>query len=445
MHQIDPAALHALLEHAPDGVFVHDEQGRMLAVNARWCADTGYTRAEWLGMRITAVAAGARWAEATPGRAATPTQTNTQTDTQTITRKDGSAFPVEIRRSCLAIDGRPLVLGIARGTSARAPLEQAQHAHQIQQQHGRLALAARVGGLGVWDYDLVHDVLECDAQWYRIMGRDPQQPVRTVAEFRTMVHPEDVARATEIDLTAARLVASGQDYGIEFRIVRPDGALRWVRSAACLLDDLAGVPQRAVGFVVDITETRLAAERLQQAMEALSRQSVELERRSLEDPLTGIANRRCLDHELERARLQGVRARQPLALALIDIDFFKRYNDRYGHLQGDEALKAVARTLAAGVRRPSDLVARYGGEEFAVLLPASDQPEDVLRKIAADLAVLKLPHATSPIAPHLTISCGCVVASRLDALSALDLLAHSDRALYRAKSEGRNRIVTTRL
>lgn len=194
---------------------------------------------------------------------------------------------MEIRLTCQVVDGRKLFLGFARDTSERVAARLAQeelrngralrqHAHRIEQQHGRLTLAARVGGLGVWDYDLLHDVLACDERWYRIMGRDPAQPVRTVTEFCTLVHPEDVERATEVDLTAAQLVANGQHHGIGFRIVRPDGAVRWMRSAACLINDLGGAAQRAVGFVVDITETRFAAERLEQshlaqrqAMEAL--------------------------------------------------------------------------------------------------------------------------------------------------------------------------------
>lgn len=441
MSTIGAEGLYFLIESAPDGFFVHDAAGRILEVNARACTDLGYAHSELVGMSINdlscsaALAENARlWAEAQPGMS--------ETLRRTVLRKDGSAFPVEVRLACQMVDGRKLFFGFARDISEREPL----------QEHGRLALAARVGGLGIWDYDLARDELDCDEQWYRIMGRDSATPVRTVQQFKAFIHPEDVDRATEVEGTAARLAADGQDYGITFRIVRPDGEIRWVRSAASLIHGAGGKPSRAVGFIVDITESRLAEERLrqsnlslQQEKEALNQHSEELRRKTLEDPLTGIANRRCLDLELERTRLHAIRTRQPLALALIDVDFFKLYNDHHGHLQGDAALKAVAAILTSCLRRPYDLAARYGGEEFVVLLPGNDRPEAILQKIASDLAALQLAHEASPIGPHLTISCGCVVASQLERFSAAELLSHSDLALYRAKEAGRNRVEVVRL
>jgi diguanylate cyclase (GGDEF)-like protein len=316
-------------------------------------------------------------------------------------------------------------------TIARDVTDLKKNEQRIRQEHDRLILAASVGGLGIWDYDLRRDALTCDAQWYRIMGRDPNRPISSIAEFREFIHPDDVDRATEVDETAARLVADKEDYSIVFRIVRPDGEIRWVRSAASVMEDMAGIPSRAVGFVVDITETRLA--------------EATLERQALEDSLTSIANRRRFDQEFERACLQASRTGEPLALAIVDVDFFKNYNDHYGHAEGDAALKSVARILSSATRRPYDLAARYGGEEFMLLMPATQHPETVLDGINAELASLRLPHATSPIGPYLTVSCGCVVAAQPGSISPADILAESDRALYRAKQGGRNRFVVVQL
>ena len=124
----------------------------------------------------------------------------------------------------------------------------------LQVSRDRLVMAARVGGLGVWDYDILRDELHCDDGWYRIMGRDPSTPIRSIAEFRPLIHPEDAEIATEVSNTAAELVRSEQDYSIKFRIIRPDGQIRWLRSAAGL-ETVEGRAIRAVGFVVDITET----------------------------------------------------------------------------------------------------------------------------------------------------------------------------------------------
>lgn len=289
----------------------------------------------------------------------------------------------------------------------------------------------------------------CDEQWYRIMGRDPAQPIRVLAEFRPFIHPEDVDRATEVDMTLAELVASGHDYGIVFRIVRPDGEIRWIRSAACLTDDANGLPKRVmVGFVVDITETLLAEEALRQTNLslqeenlALVRQGEELARQSFEDSLTGIANRRRLDQELERACLHTRRTGEPMTLAMFDIDFFKQYNDRYGHMQGDVALQAVARVLASAARRPYDFAARYGGEEFILLLRDTAKPEVVFQRIKTDLAALAMPHAGSSVSPYVTVSCGSVIVTSATDITPAGLLAQCDAALYRAKENGRNSFV----
>ncbi len=147
----------------------------------------------------------------------------------------------------------------------------------LKESRERLSIAAHVGGFGVWDYDIRHDKLQCDETWYRIMGRDLQNPVCSVAEFRPLIHPDDVDRATEINRTAEELMVAGRDYAIEFRIVRPYGEIRWVRSTACLIQDDRGTPTRAVGFVVDITDHRLAEQKLRESYEAL-RQAEKLAR-----------------------------------------------------------------------------------------------------------------------------------------------------------------------
>src|SRR5690606_2942090 len=118
-------------------------------------------------------------------------------------------------------------------------------ARSLLEQHQRLELAAQVGGLGVWDYDILRDEMVCDTRWYAIMGLDPAQPIRSVEEFQRVIHPEDRERATEVNNTARQLLSERKDYGIVFRIVRPDGEIRWVRSSACIFDDESGQPVRA--------------------------------------------------------------------------------------------------------------------------------------------------------------------------------------------------------
>ena len=174
------------------------------------------------------------------------------------------------------------------------------------------------------------------------------------------------------------------------------------------------------------------------------------------DGLTGLANRRFLDQSIEREWFRAVRNQRPFSLLMLDIDFFKRYNDCYGHVQGDQCLIAVASALQHCIRRPTDLVARYGGEEFAVLLPETDSEGACLvaEQIVSAVGSLALVHRDSDYG-RVSLSVG--VAS-FDSNSSLwqvcarrpaevesamlpgiaELLACADRALYQAKHEGRN-------
>lgn len=302
----------------------------------------------------------------------------------------------------------------------------------------RLTLAARVGGLGVWDYDIANDTLYCDDTWHRILGRDAGS-VRSVTQFRPLIHPEDVERATEVVDTAAELIASGRDYCTEYRIIRPDGEIRWVRSTACLITDSAETAVRATGFIVDVTDSRREEMALRHAKVTLEEEQAALAKQILQDPLTGIANRRMLDQELERICFEANKTRHPVTVGMVDVDLFKEFNDHYGHVEGDAALRKIAATLRS-VFRHSDLVARYGGEEFAFVLADGADPSPMLDRLDAALVELDIPHAGSSHG-QVTVSCGCVTFRPHRELTPTQLLKECDDALYEAKEKGRNRAV----
>ncbi|MEZ2236732.1 diguanylate cyclase domain-containing protein [Microcoleus sp.] len=160
------------------------------------------------------------------------------------------------------------------------------------------------------------------------------------------------------------------------------------------------------------------------------------------DALTRIANRRQFDHILMLEWRRLAREELPLSLILLDIDFFKSYNDFYGHLAGDDCLYQVAGAIASAVKRAGDLPARYGGEEFAVLLPntGAEGAHVVARTICDRLDALKLPHARSEIDPYVTLSCGIATTIPAPDRSPDSLIHSADSALYQAKTEGKNRI-----
>ncbi|MGC9503196.1 diguanylate cyclase domain-containing protein [Baaleninema sp.] len=169
----------------------------------------------------------------------------------------------------------------------------------------------------------------------------------------------------------------------------------------------------------------------------------ELEQLANLDGLTEIANRRHFDETLTREWRRMARQRQPLSLILGDIDFFKRYNDTYGHQAGDWCLKQVALAFSQAAKRPSDLVARYGGEEIAVILPDTDERGGiyVAAEIRSHLRAMAIEHGGSPIDKYVTLSLGIATLFPTPELSATLLVNQADTALYKAKKDGRNRTV----
>ena len=168
----------------------------------------------------------------------------------------------------------------------------------------------------------------------------------------------------------------------------------------------------------------------------------ELQRLSAVDGLTGIANRRSFDETLLREWRRCKRGEVSLALLVCDVDYFKQYNDAYGHQMGDDCLRKVAQSLANHARRPADLMARYGGEEFAAILPETDvgggvQLAEAMRKAVESLSVA---HCDSPISPFVTVSIGVATMGPGGVGSPEALLRAADMALYTAKRTGRNRV-----
>ncbi|MBC2727480.1 MAG: diguanylate cyclase [Desulfosporosinus sp.] len=173
----------------------------------------------------------------------------------------------------------------------------------------------------------------------------------------------------------------------------------------------------------------------------LEKANQELSLLSSIDGLTGIANRRHFDQFLEQLWLHSARNSEPIAIILCDIDFFKAYNDTYGHLQGDECLRQVASSLKNSLKRPSDFVARYGGEEFVVVLPNTDIEGalTVAETLRVNLESLEIPHRLSSITPKVTISLGVAIGHADHTYQPKTLVEAADSALYQAKQEGRNR------
>jgi len=163
------------------------------------------------------------------------------------------------------------------------------------------------------------------------------------------------------------------------------------------------------------------------------------------DPVTGVANRRSFDRTMDRVWRSCRRQRLEVALLMIDVDFFKAYNDRLGHPAGDKCLKQVARGLAAALMRPDDFLARYGGEEFAVILPRTglDGACVVAERLKERIRKLSIVHPASPAGNCVSISQGVACQIPEGRYNSAFLVAMADQALYEAKRSGRNRVAVS--
>jgi diguanylate cyclase (GGDEF)-like protein len=204
---------------------------------------------------------------------------------------------------------------------------------------------------------------------------------------------------------------------------------------------------KPVGCVVVQAKVR-AMYRLVQMQRALVKMAAqlndanqELQRLSMTDGLTGIANRRMFDVSLAREWRRCMRLNKPLSVVMLDVDYFKKYNDRYGHQEGDDCLVAVAQEVARSAPRPGDLAARYGGEEFVMILADTDEngANWVAERIRQHVAGLNLPHKDSSDG-HVTVSCGISSVIPTQELAVEMLVKSADNALYLSKNQGRNTV-----
>jgi two-component system, chemotaxis family, response regulator WspR len=180
---------------------------------------------------------------------------------------------------------------------------------------------------------------------------------------------------------------------------------------------------------------------LEELKQELETKNVQLARLSVQDALTSLANRRRLDEVLEAECRRAGREKTSLSLLMTDVDFFKKFNDSYGHQAGDDCLRRVAAALAIAARRPADLAARYGGEEFAVVLPSTDSAgaSTVAELIRASVEALQIPHSASDVASHVTLSLGVATMQPGESHDPKTLIQRADSALYSSKHGGRNR------
>lgn len=251
-----------------------------------------------------------------------------------------------------------------------------------------------------------------------------------VNDWVERMHPDDRAYVVEFCVSQSR---AGVDHEADYRALTRNGEYVWIRDVVHVVRK-DGEVEALVGFMFDISERKKTEEHL-------LRLQKQLEEYSFQDGLTGIANRRMFDTVLEREWSSAQRSGAPLSVIVLDIDYFKQYNDHYGHIKGDECLRRVARTLSLAANRPRDFIARIGGEEFVWLLPETDAESArlVANKCLHLIRQQQIPHEFSAVSSLLSLSLGVGTAHATPHTTALAFVEQVDKLLYQAKRNGRMR------
>jgi diguanylate cyclase (GGDEF)-like protein len=243
------------------------------------------------------------------------------------------------------------------------------------------------------------------------------KPIEYTANYLTTAFSTDSDRAGDKNKLWGILVAQSYDTSRQWQT--------W---------EIDFLKQLATQLAIAIQQSELYAQ--------LSIVNEKLQQLAIQDGLTEVANRRHFEQTLNNEWQRLTREQKPLSLILCDVDFFKNYNDTYGHPAGDACLKTIAKVLTQASKRPADLVARYGGEEFVIILPDTNHYGAlfVANTIRQQVEQLKLPHQKSEICRYVTISMGVATSIPNSNQSVSDLIQEADRALYQAKAKGRNQV-----
>jgi diguanylate cyclase (GGDEF)-like protein/PAS domain S-box-containing protein len=265
-----------------------------------------------------------------------------------------------------------------------------------------------------------------------LLGWEPASWV-SANDWAMRIHEEDRDRVVNYCVAQSKC---GVDHEADYRALTRDGNYVWIRDVVHVVRNEQGEVDALIGFMFDISERKKTEQKLIELQK-------ELEALSYRDSLTEIANRRMFNTIMEREWADAQRNQTPLSLILLDIDYFKQYNDHYGHIQGDECLKQVAKLLSSAATRPRDFLARFGGEEFVLVLPETSA--ESARKIAdrcRDFVFqAQIPHIKSFICNNLTVSLGVATMTPTRQNESVAFIREVDRRLYQAKQNGRNCIV----
>ena len=397
-----------LFRASPAPMWAYDSQTlQFVAVNDAATQHYGYSRDEFLSMALRDIR---------PPREVARLDEEARREKHDVVKhgewkhrkRDGTIIDVQVATGPIDWNGRHARVAVITDVT------------EIRRVTEALAAAEHIAHLGSWEYDAASDTLVWSEEMNEIMGRDSRSPRLTKESIWEYVHPddrEDVIRAVE----AAR--DERRAFRVDYRIVRPDGEVRWVQGSGQFVFGKKGAAVRLFGIALDITERKLAEERLASY--------------ALHDGLTGLPNRL----HMERWIAQSLTAEQDgcfVAVLVLGIDRFKNINDALGHAVGDTLLQAVPNRLRTGLAA-DDLIGRLGGDTFIVVLHRVERDADIAPIANNLLRLLREPFATDAHNLRVSASIGVSMYPR-DARDADGLIKSAEGAMFNAKESGRDRV-----
>lgn len=337
-------------------------------------------------------------------------------------RKDGSIVWGDLTVS-MVHDNPPSIMAVVKDITERKRMENA-----IKESEERFRLIAEYATDMITIHDWIGKYTYVSPACFRLLGYKEEELLDHHAY--DFIFRDDLPSIKEKHNELLRTGYASSCY----RMRKKNNEIIWFESNLRVFNDSEGT-RKIIAISRDITERKQTEHKLREAQELWQQISTL-------DGLTGIANRRYFDERLDSEWKQSVCSSAPLSLILLDIDYFKSYNDTYGHQGGDECLKKVARTIKETLRRQSYKVCRYGGEEFAVILPETNFEGAMMvsENIRKSIENLRITHIKSNICVYLTISVGFSTKTPTNFSNTQDIVHEADKALYLAKNEGRNRV-----
>jgi len=415
----------ALFESAKDGIFLLSLDGIIVSLNESFARMHGHSHEEMLKIRMEDLYTH-ETSRLLPERMKRLLAEEALTFEVEHYHKEGYIFPLEVSASPITFGGESYFLCFHRDITERKKAEKALtlsisllNATLESTADGIIVVDAN-GIFTRWNQKLI-DMWHIPEKYLKTQLRAPvlkqiisqiAQPETFISKFKELYKNPEESSTDTLKLTDGRV-------------------FRWYSQPQKIGDNVVG----RVWSFNDITNYI-------RAEEALEESNRKLEILSITDGLTGIANRRYFDEVLVLEHARHARSDGELSLLMLDIDHFKEFNDRYGHVKGDECLRQIARAIADSATRPADLPARYGGDEFACILPETDRNGAIAiaEKIRCGIMDLAIQNQDSNVSDHVTVSIGVVTVKCSGDASAPDIIAPVDELLYRAKFCGRNRV-----